>query len=835
MFKRLKFISIIAGLIVFTWGFGDKAIFFSKKIIQNSFLSDYISPEFWTSKTKTYQIKEPTKSLQTIEDIDEDGFLYLKQNGEKIYNPSDFIGRVLCNFYFLIYKDNSPEFKNISKNKISVLFLNVESMPKNMNLEDSSHPIKKYTDKINNLTNTKKFVGINGNFIEASFIEYNYEYTHNDQTLKPPFPSAYAQALYVRMLTLLYYTTPTEENRKKLINAISAYAIPLEKGGFTYKFNDNEFWFEEFPTQDPKHILNAHILSLVVLSDATKVLGINDFEYLIDGGRKALENRFSKDYDCGYFARYDLFTKNFDVYFKLSPYFDRQINPSASRHQLYIKRIIPRRLAGNPRETVNSILTTSKDAYIGASRIMGRWEKPHNIEEGNLGVAPVAQKFAPIPKDTFGLDTMSLFEIEFPREGYGDYALEIEYFDNEKGVVSLDMRDPHAGNFYKFDSIFVFQTQGDKSWKTILIPIKEKMLSGYIGPFYQYSHYVLLQLYNSYFKTNFFDSYLERYGIAIEKKIDSFFIPYPKIRLLESCFSKDELKISKNELENSKEIVITPPKPIYLQNLNFAAKNHGTYLESLDVSVADYQEKWRPLIQSTENQLKADNLYYKIDPFLPITSIRIKYTHKKNLIFDPLEKIEIHVSDAEINTKLLLNKIGLNKDFDKITIQDILILSENIGKIIKKNFSAEIEIDKQRFLQLKSQALSQLLNHLKWGVKIFSCRLPNAKLTTFIDVQKNKTDALIDLENDQIFKCNKSMLIFGLVKWDLKDLASPYYSFTERFTVGGDFTSLIKPNKEIPFINFSQEQLDRLNQIKNVTEIRELPQKDFSISIKDLL
>ena len=78
-----------------------------------------------------------------------------------------------------------------------------------------------------------------------------------------------------------------------------------------------------------------------------------------------------------------------------------------------------------------------------------------------------------------------------------------------------------------FNKIGEIKATGDHKWKTLLLPVPEKTLTGYIGPVYHLSHYHLLNIYQDTFNSKFFKNVLKNYKNSVKKGTDPFLMLNP--------------------------------------------------------------------------------------------------------------------------------------------------------------------------------------------------------------------------------------------------------------------------------------------------------------------
>lgn len=598
----------------------------------------------------------------------------------------------------------------------------------------------------------------NGSTKEAKLLLFNYDYTYNGYTVKAPFASSFSQISWLLYCTSMYIKFPNQLTYDELYSAVLAYTIPLEKGGFTAIFPDGTMWFEEIPTSPPGHILNAQIFNLIVLHNSIILLGAPELSFLVNNGRKALEDRFSEWYDCGNYARYDLHNKNYESIFKITPQI--KINQKLGSHfnqyggRIFVSRISPKRInqIANP---AYEIITTACDAYSGASRLSGQWDSTSFQYNYKQEVSPTSNLYyLPDSKDKYNIKYSSNFIVEFPSEGQGDYSIEIEYFDAVAGDFSIEMRDPHAARGYFFDRVGEIKAKGDQRWKILTLPIQQKLLTGYIGPVYHMAHYHLLSLYQDTFNSDIFSDAIKGYGnyIKSQKGTDPFLqVNTTLIDLAKAKTTEiNNLQLQPEPLKsiNAKTIEYIFDKEYEIASINLKTPFSGLYYNTLFVEFKNsLNEKYKSWFSASDLALSRDQAYFQLSEPITARFIRVTYSTASSLA-NVLDKGEIEIF-ADPDILLMKQIINFPKYHEKdLSAYDLLeILSSikhsklrNIYNTINPN-TLPSEADKKR-TKILGKLLQKALSYLNKGSRLVEYALNDLEYTG-IEVMINGSPLLI--------------------------------------------------------------------------------------------
>ena len=86
---------------------------------------------------------------------------------------------------------------------------------------------------------------------------------------------------------------------------VNTFNTKIESGGILYIDENNNYWFEEYPSIPPSHVLNGHINGLLGLYDFWRISGNKLAHQLFFEGINTVKN-YLNEFDSGYWSYYDL-------------------------------------------------------------------------------------------------------------------------------------------------------------------------------------------------------------------------------------------------------------------------------------------------------------------------------------------------------------------------------------------------------------------------------------------------------------------------------------------------------------------------------------------------
>jgi len=145
------------------------------------------------------------------------------------------------------------------------------------------------------------------------FINYHEEgvwyYDFDWNELQAPWLSGMAQGQIISVLTRAYQLTNNPLYKKISLKAIIPFEKKIELGGVVSHLG-NDIFFEEYPTNNPKHVLNGYLFSMIGIIDLLSIMKKTDKDYervkeLSENAFKSLEKNIER-WDNGYWSVYDL-------------------------------------------------------------------------------------------------------------------------------------------------------------------------------------------------------------------------------------------------------------------------------------------------------------------------------------------------------------------------------------------------------------------------------------------------------------------------------------------------------------------------------------------------
>ncbi len=135
--------------------------------------------------------------------------------------------------------------------------------------------------------------------------KWQYHYEDKVSNLPSGWISGMAQGQAISVL-LRAYTVNSEPRFLATATAGMKWFEPtLAAGGVTYRFDDGNLWFEEYPNpQKPAHVFNGHVYALFGIWDYYRVTKNEPSRQLFERGVNAVVTQIHK-YDNGYWVLYD--------------------------------------------------------------------------------------------------------------------------------------------------------------------------------------------------------------------------------------------------------------------------------------------------------------------------------------------------------------------------------------------------------------------------------------------------------------------------------------------------------------------------------------------------
>ncbi|MGE0625213.1 MAG: D-glucuronyl C5-epimerase family protein [Pseudomonadales bacterium] len=320
---------------------------------------------------------------------------------------------------------------------------------------------------------------------------YQFDNAYNDVFVPAPWGSAFGQAYVARAFLTAFEDTQDKRYRRFALAALVPFGIPIAQGGFQSDLSGSPF-FEEVPIDAGAHILNGHMISTIALIEVGRKLKVKQYEQLGLKGAETLKRNLWK-YDLGYWSRYDLNPKKFEIPIRIQPLDEL----SAEGFQLDSISIV------NPRTGKAVALDVgSSDDAVGAWRIAGSdWNIPQMVD----GRTVRSFRFGPCERSDpveGGTIQNTYLYLELPEwqllrnyDGTEEWQLHLVFFDAAASQVLVQTRSVNEGNYHRFITLGGghIETGGTETWKEARVALPSKALSWFMGSDYQRYHISLLE------------------------------------------------------------------------------------------------------------------------------------------------------------------------------------------------------------------------------------------------------------------------------------------------------------------------------------------------------
>jgi hypothetical protein len=150
---------------------------------------------------------------------------------------------------------------------------------------------------------------VNNLVIKGNYALLPYDFSLSQYNLKPPWFSAMANGHALQVLIKAHEITLDSKYLIAAKSLLNAFFIEVEDGGITYKDSSNEWWYEEYATNDKNakvsRVLNGMIFTVLAIYDYYKYTNDVDAKLLFDKGVNSIKKEISKYNNNGY-SYYDL-------------------------------------------------------------------------------------------------------------------------------------------------------------------------------------------------------------------------------------------------------------------------------------------------------------------------------------------------------------------------------------------------------------------------------------------------------------------------------------------------------------------------------------------------
>jgi len=151
-----------------------------------------------------------------------------------------------------------------------------------------------------------KFLKISDWFVE-NHVNGKWQYNYHDKVsnLKSGWISAMAQGQAISVLMRAFQASGNKKYLKSAELAIAPLLKTISEGGVVHKFNEQNWWFEEYPSpQNPGHVFNGHVYCLFGIWDLYRITKNEGTLELFNKGVNALISQIAH-FDTGYWVTYD--------------------------------------------------------------------------------------------------------------------------------------------------------------------------------------------------------------------------------------------------------------------------------------------------------------------------------------------------------------------------------------------------------------------------------------------------------------------------------------------------------------------------------------------------
>lgn len=190
-------------------------------------------------------------------------------SGKRYYNP--FLIALQSMLGDVVYSDYMPDTQNLIPRYVPLRYLMQDELSK-------SHKCAQQW--------LLEHVSKEG---DAAYWNYDYGVEFAGASLTAGWHSAYGQA-YVALAMMYWFQKTAEQQFKELcIGALNGLCRDIVDGGCARQLSDGAIWFEEIPVHNATHIFNAHMVALLALIEAQKILKLDCFDEILQMGINALE------------------------------------------------------------------------------------------------------------------------------------------------------------------------------------------------------------------------------------------------------------------------------------------------------------------------------------------------------------------------------------------------------------------------------------------------------------------------------------------------------------------------------------------------------------------
>lgn len=334
---------------------------------------------------------------------------------------------------------------------------------------------------------------------------YRFDNVYNDVVTKQPWPSAFGQASVLKALIFAAQERLASGLEASIGAAARAFGVPVRNGGIQAKDRGGLAFFEEVP--NATHVLNAHLFSVVELSESERVLKVPKVRSLAAAGVATLRENLHF-FDAGYWLKYDQNPKK-ELLFQLD-WLGGERSP-----------LIHEVLLQNP-QTGHFVRIDvggeGSDKGTNANRISGSdWRTPE-VADGK-GVRSFRNGYSVNAKPVAGGSRHNVYLwLTLPDRSFANFfdvpvhRLVVRYKDVAPGRFGVKVQSIYEGNRITFIPLRagVWKTAGDQEWKEVSFPVRPQDMGWYKGPDYQQYEVEQLQRIANLTNDWFFYQYADR-------------------------------------------------------------------------------------------------------------------------------------------------------------------------------------------------------------------------------------------------------------------------------------------------------------------------------------
>jgi len=279
-FRRGIFVSFFAALLTF--------LLLAYLLFFNSF-----SPGFKEVKDVSVDISSWNKDgdLSSIENY----FIEFEHYKNKVTNHLDSKG-------ILFRKPYSDTKKYIMKPNVDSLYIATDM---------SGQLIREYSSFLNSNDSLhyKKIIlfsdWLNSNaVIKNNFAMWSYQFKFTKYNLDFDWCGSWALGNILSALSRRIELTNDSSFVRLANQTVNSFETKIEDGGILFIDESNNYWYEEYPTIPPNHVLNGHINGVMGLFDYWRITGDKKTKELFDKGVETVAKNLT-NFDSGYWSYYD--------------------------------------------------------------------------------------------------------------------------------------------------------------------------------------------------------------------------------------------------------------------------------------------------------------------------------------------------------------------------------------------------------------------------------------------------------------------------------------------------------------------------------------------------